>query len=140
MPIPNKPNRYMGAGICPTGLISTSRGLAPSAGPTIPSRSMRSIMRAERLYPMRILRWSIEMLTCRMSLTIATAGESAVSESEKSRPAMCGIASVLKNAGVIGRICPEVACPSAGLGRSTRQKLVPMQDPGSGAHVAPAAC
>src|SRR5438067_10480446 len=36
-------------GISPTGRMSTSRGLAPSAGPTIPSRSMRSIMRAARL-------------------------------------------------------------------------------------------
>ena len=55
-------------GICPTGLTSTSRGLAPSAAPTRPSRSMRSIMRAERLYPMRILRCRIEIDTVRISL------------------------------------------------------------------------
>ena len=38
-----------GAGHLADRPISTSRGLAPSAGPTSPSRSMRSIIRAARL-------------------------------------------------------------------------------------------
>ena len=46
---------------------------------------------------------------------------------------------VLKNAGVIGRTWPEDNWPSAGLGRSTRQKLVPIQANGTGRHEAPAA-
>ena len=37
------------ASMPPRPRTSTSRGLAPSAGPTTPSRSMRSIMRAARL-------------------------------------------------------------------------------------------
>src|SRR5438067_13913739 len=36
-------------GISPSWRMRTSRGLAPSAGPTIPSRSIRSIIRAARL-------------------------------------------------------------------------------------------
>jgi hypothetical protein len=36
-------------GISPSARMSTSRGLAPSAGPTMPSFSIRSIMRAARL-------------------------------------------------------------------------------------------
>src|SRR6184192_2489594 len=57
-----RPARYEPVpGISPTGRMSTSRGLAPSAGPTIPSRSMRSIIRAARLYPTRSLRCSSEM-------------------------------------------------------------------------------
>ena len=48
--------------------------------------------------------------------------------------------SVLKNPGVIGRTWLDGSWPSAGLGRSTRQKLVPMQANGTGRHDAPAAC
>ena len=71
---------------------------------------------------------------------MATGGESTVSDSEKSRPATCGMPSVLKNPGVIGRTWLDDSCPSAGFGRSTRQKLVPMQANGTGRHEAPAAC
>ena len=74
------------------------------------------------------------------SLTIATGTESTVSDSEKSRPATCGIPIVLKNPGVIGRTWLDDSWPSAGLGRSTRQKLVPMHANGTGRHEAPAAC
>jgi hypothetical protein len=74
------------------------------------------------------------------SLTIATGTESTVSDSEKSRPATCGIPIVLKNPGVIGRTWLDDSWPSAGFGRSTRQKLVPMHANGTGRHEAPAAC
>src|SRR5258706_14535458 len=73
------------------------------------------------------------------SLTIATGTESTLSDSEKSRPATCGIPIVLKNPGVIGRTWPDDNWPSAGFGRSTRQKLVPMHGNGTGRHEAPAA-
>ena len=74
------------------------------------------------------------------SLTIATGTESTVSEAEKSRPATCGMPIVLKNSGVIGRTWLDDSLPSAGFGRSTRQKLVPMHANGTGRHEAPAAC
>ena len=74
------------------------------------------------------------------SLTIATGTESTVSDAEKSRPASCGIPIVLKNPGVIGRTWLDDSWPSAGFGRSTRQKLVPMHANGTGRHEAPAAC
>ena len=74
------------------------------------------------------------------SLTIATGTDATVSPSEKSRPATCGIPIVLKNPGVIGRTWPDDTWPSAGLGRSTRQKLVPIHPNGTGMHEAPAAC
>ena len=74
------------------------------------------------------------------SLTTATGTESTVSDAEKSRLATRGIPSVLKNPGVIGRTWLDDSCPSAGFGRSTRQKLVPMHGNGTGRHEDPAAC
>ena len=49
-------------------------------------------------------------------LTIATGVESAVSASEKSRPAICGMLNVVKKFGVTGRTWLDGSCPSAGRG------------------------
>src|SRR5512139_2680820 len=51
----------------------TSRGLAPREGPTTPSCSIRSTIRAARLYPILSRRWIMEIEACRVSATSATA-------------------------------------------------------------------
>jgi hypothetical protein len=51
---------------------STFRGFAPSAGPTIPSASSRSMSRHARLYPILRWRWIIEVETLPFSIAKST--------------------------------------------------------------------
>ena len=54
-------------------LTKTSRGFVPICGPTTPSCSMCSTIRAARLYPILSRRWTYEIDELRVCATIATA-------------------------------------------------------------------
>ena len=73
-------------------VISTSRALEPSDGPTTPLRSSRSISRPARENPTRSLRWSIEVdPSCDRTMRSIAASTMASSSSSKPAPVLSSL-------------------------------------------------